>query len=46
MVEAPKYVIYPDTTPHTRPFWAGSVDAIQTLLIGVVEIQTRNLLSR
>ena len=56
MVEAPGYVIYSNTPPHTRALWTRSVDATQALLIAgtkystlnerwVVEIRTSDLLS-
>ena len=32
-LEAPGYVIYSNTPPHTRALWTTCVDATQTLLI-------------
>ena len=50
MVEAPKYVIYSNTPPHTRAHWVRSVDAHRRWVFRfkweVVEIRTRDLLSR
>ena len=50
MIEAPKYVIYTNTPPHTRAHWTRSVDAHMHWIFHfkwrVVEIRTCDLLSR
>ena len=42
MVEAPGYVIYSNTPPHTRALWARSVDAAHALLIHGAKYSTLN----
>ena len=42
MVEAPGYVIYSNTPPHTRALWARSVDATHVLLIHGAQYSTLN----
>ena len=42
MIEAPVYVIYSNTPPHTRALWARSVDATQALLIAGTKYSTLN----
>ena len=50
MVEAPRYVVYSNTPPHTRAYWAKSVDAHRHRVFHfkwrVGEIRTRDILSR
>ena len=42
MVEVSRYVIYSNTPPPTRVFWARSVDSLQALLIPGAELSTLN----